>query len=59
MSVAAPSPTASKAKSYLVRAGDTLFSIARLYNVSVDALAKANGLTNPNALRAGQTLRIP
>ena len=43
---------------YVVRAGDTLFSIARRYGVTVQAIMSANGLTNYN-IRVGQELVIP
>lgn len=43
---------------YTVRSGDSLWSIARQYNVSVDALKSANGLTT-NVLTIGQVLKIP
>ena len=43
---------------YVVRFGDTLFSIARRYGVSVPALMAANGLTNYN-ISVGQQLVIP
>jgi putative chitinase len=44
---------------YVVRPGDTLFSIAWRHGVSVWALAQANGLYNPNYIYYGQVLRIP
>lgn len=44
---------------YTVKAGDTLYSIARKYNVTVTALAKANNITNYNLIRVGQVLVIP
>ena len=44
---------------YCVRYGDTLYSIANRYGTSAWAIAKANGLWNPNYIRAGQTLIIP
>ncbi len=44
---------------YRVRRGDTLGRIARRNNTSVDALARANNISDPNKIRAGQTLRIP
>ena len=44
---------------YVVRYGDTLFSIGRRYGVNPWAIARANGLWNPNYIRAGQTLYIP
>ena len=44
---------------YVVMPGDTLSSIAVRYNTTVAALVAANGLSNPNAIRVGQTLIIP
>lgn len=44
---------------YKVRSGDNLGSIARRYGVSVNSLKQANSVSNPRALRVGQTLRIP
>ncbi|TWT07167.1 LysM peptidoglycan-binding domain-containing protein [Planococcus sp. CPCC 101016] len=52
-----PPPAASV--KYTVKAGDTLYSIARKYNVTVSALAKANNITNYNLIRVGQVLTIP
>jgi len=48
----------SSAQSYTVKSGDTLWSIARKYGVSVDELKEANGLSS-NALSLGQILVIP
>ncbi|MCU0512900.1 MAG: LysM peptidoglycan-binding domain-containing protein [Anaerolineae bacterium] len=44
---------------YTVRAGETLFRIARRFGVSTPALAAANGITNINLIFAGQQLIIP
>lgn len=44
---------------YQVQAGDTLFSIARQYNVTTDALIKANNITTPNNIPVGMVLVIP
>ncbi|MEM8881996.1 MAG: peptidoglycan DD-metalloendopeptidase family protein [Pseudomonadota bacterium] len=44
---------------HTVRRGETAFSVARLYNVSVRALAEWNGLGPDLAVREGQTLIIP
>lgn len=44
---------------YTVKAGDTLYSIAKKFNVTVAALAKANNITNYNLIRVGQVLTIP
>ncbi len=51
-------PPATSAK-YTVKAGDTLYSIARIYKVTVPALAKANNITNYNLISVGQVLKIP
>ena len=49
-------------KSHVVAAGDSMSSIcARYYNDRslVNALARHNGMSDPNVLKAGQPLRIP
>ena len=43
---------------YTVKNGDTLYSIARVYNTSVNEIKKLNYLTSDN-LVVGQVLRIP
>lgn len=63
------SATADKAKaatdqkatgeSYVVQSGETLNGIANRAGVSAAALAKANNLKEPYALRSGQKLTIP
>ncbi|TEU14158.1 MAG: LysM peptidoglycan-binding domain-containing protein [Anaerolineales bacterium] len=42
-----------------VRYGETLSSIGRLYGVNAYAIARANGIWNPNRIYAGQVLLIP
>ena len=44
---------------YLVRAGDTLYRIARQLDTTVTALAQANGIANPATIYVGQNLRLP
>ena len=44
---------------YVVQPGDTLNSIARRYNATVQDIATANGLTNVNSISVGQELIIP
>ena len=46
---------------YVVKSGDTLSGIADRYNVSggYQALAKYNGISNPNMISVGQTIQIP
>ncbi len=55
----APTPSRTVAVTYVVRPGDTLWSIAAHYRVSVDAIVAASGLRNPDALWLGQRLRVP
>lgn len=43
---------------YNVTAGDTLWSIAQKYNVTVDEIKKLNSLTT-NVLSIGQTIKLP
>lgn len=43
---------------YTVKSGDTLWSISKKYNVSVDSIKQANNLTS-NLLSVGQTIVIP
>lgn len=52
-------PPSPKASSYQVQPGDTLSKIALEHSVSVQALAAANNIPDPNRLRAGQVLAIP
>lgn len=46
-----------KYTSYTVKKGDSLYSIARLNNITVDTILKDNGLVSPN-LSIGQKLKI-
>ncbi|WP_214795997.1 MULTISPECIES: LysM peptidoglycan-binding domain-containing protein [unclassified Exiguobacterium] len=46
-------------KTYTVKSGDTLYSIARTYGVTVSALAAANNITNYSLIYVGQVLIIP
>lgn len=55
--VAGTAPTS--ATSYTVRAGDTLSSIAQRFGTTVRALQSANGLTDPNHVVVGSTLKVP
>jgi hypothetical protein len=47
------------AQTYRIRPGDTLSHIALRHKTTVEALAKANGLKNPDAITAGASLIIP
>ena len=44
---------------HVVGWGETLFSIARRYGTSVDAICAANGIADPTRIYAGQRLTIP
>ncbi len=44
---------------YTIEQGDTLYSIARQFGVSVDALIEINNIANPDVIRAGDELFIP
>jgi hypothetical protein len=54
---ATPTPAAQPAV-YIVRSGDTLFSIARRYGTTVEAIMAANGMEG-TTVRAGEQLLIP
>ncbi len=52
-------PTGTSSTYYVVQPGDTLYSIARRFGTTVWAIARANGIANPNSIRRGQRLIIP
>jgi len=52
-------PAVTGGTTYTVQSGDTLFSIARRFGVTIQAIVQANNLANPNALSVGQELVIP
>ena len=43
----------------MVRPGETLYSIATIYDTTVWAIAVANNLPNPQVIYVGQVLTIP
>lgn len=51
-------PDNSDFQKYTVISGDSLWSISKKYNITVDELKKANNLKS-NLLKVGQILRIP
>ncbi len=58
-----PTPTitpqpVSQPFQYVVQKGDTLYSLAKRYGTTVQAIMQMNGMMSP-ALRAGQTIWIP
>lgn len=55
----AASPTAEEERIHVVQPGETLYRIGLQYGLSWVAIAEYNGITNPDAINAGQELRIP
>lgn len=51
--------SASNPQSVTVRKGDTLYSIARTYNVPIRDLIEKNHLSPPYTLHVGRVLRLP
>ena len=49
----------ASAATYTLKLGDTLGGVAARFHTTVAALAGANHISNPNRVRAGQTLVIP
>jgi membrane-bound lytic murein transglycosylase D len=57
-----PAPTATTTTAeqlHVVVQGDTLYSIGRTYGFTIDELVAYNNLTNPDALKIGDEIRIP
>ena len=52
-------PPSTSGMRYTVRPGDTLSAIGARFGVSYQSIARANGIANPNLIRAGQSLVIP
>jgi LysM repeat protein len=46
-------------RTYTVKSGDTLSSIAQELGTTVEALVEANDITDPDVIDIGQQLRIP
>ena len=56
------SPQATSAlgsRTHVVQSGDNLTNIAQLYDVTIEAIVRANDLRSANAIYAGQELIIP
>ena len=54
-----PEPTKTIGESYVIRSGDSYWSIARRYKTSVTALLETNPGINPNRLTIGAGITIP
>ena len=44
---------------YIVKKGDTLWNIAKMFGSTVDSIARVNGIENPDEINIGQKLFIP
>ena len=59
LTMALPLSAHAQARTHVVQRGDTLYSIARRYGTSVQAIMSTNGLSNRNFIWVGQRLNIP
>jgi LysM repeat protein len=55
----ADAPAAGDGDVYVVKSGDSLWSIAQQYSTTVDAIVEANSIADPADLQVGQELVIP
>lgn len=51
-------PRQARWETHLVQSGETLSNIAARYGMSVDEIARANGIGNPNLVFAGMELKV-
>ncbi len=54
-----PTPGGGSGRTYTVKPGDTLSSIALKFGTTVKVLSKLNGITDPSLIKPGQVLKIP
>ena len=54
-----PTPPCQNGFHYQIRSGDTFYILSQRYNVTVDAIMRANPGVNPNNLQIGQIICIP
>lgn len=54
-----PATVSSEVLAHQVAQGETISSIARTYQISSASLVAVNRLSNPDFIRAGQTLQVP
>lgn len=57
--VASAAPASTCGVTHIVRRGQNLYRISLRYGVSMRAIARANGIANPNRIYTGQRLYIP
>jgi len=51
-------PIAATSTLHVVRSGETLGAIAKKYGTTVGAIARTNGISNPNRIQSGDKLKI-
>jgi membrane-bound lytic murein transglycosylase D len=51
--------SARRRANYTVRKGDTLWGLSRRFDVGLQTLYRANGISNPRSIRAGDKIYIP
>lgn len=56
---AQPAQAATGERTHVVKQGEGLAAIGRLYNISWPTIAMANNISDPNRIYAGMVLRIP
>ena len=57
--ISSPNSPLNGEKTYTVQAGDTLWKIARRFNIPLDKIISANNSIDPNRLTPGQVIRLP
>ena len=57
--VVAPKPVVVQPKTYTIKAGDSLSSIAVRYKTTIAKLMALNKITDPNRIAIGQVLKLP
>ena len=51
--------TTTNPKTYVVKSGDSLFSIASQFGVSIEDLVSINGIVDVDKINAGDVLKLP
>ena len=54
-----PNVSSKSATSYIVQKGDTLYGIARKYNIKLNELLSLNNLDNSSTIKIGQKILVP
>lgn len=55
----ASAPPLPQPLTYTIQSGDTPFNLSERYGVSIEAILRANNITDPTRLRVGQVVSIP